>query len=488
MPSVKSPKLKDGPIIVWFRNDLRIRDNAALLAAGQSGQPVICLYVFDEAADETTAYGGAQRWWLHHSLKSLTASVEKLGCDLVLRRGSPEDIVKQIITETGAKTVLWNRRYATNHIARDSALKSELKQSGLDVFSYDGALLHEPTQLKTGSGGPYRVYTPFWRAFSSAHEPRDPAPAPDTLVAFDGQLNSDKLDDWQLLPKNPDWAQGIKEEWTPGEAGAHERLDNFLDGPIRNYKEGRDYPSQSDTSKLSPHLTFGEITPYQIWAKTNARHKENTPNKETFRKEVVWREFAYHLLVNFEDLKSKNYNPDFNHFPWREHHDHLKSWQKGQTGYPIVDAGMRQLWQTGWMHNRVRMIVGSFLVKHLLIDWREGEKWFWDTLVDADPASNTASWQWIAGSGADAAPYFRVFNPIIQGEKFDKDGAYVRKFCPELEHVPAKYLHKPWEAPRDLLIKSGVVLGETYPKPIVDHQTARNRALAAYQTMRENAA
>lgn len=488
MPSLKSQKLQTGPIIVWFRNDLRIKDNAALLAAAQSDQPIICIYILDDAADQTTAYGGAQKWWLHHSLLALSASLKKLGGDLILRRGTPEEIIEQLVNETDAKTVLWNRRYATSHIARDSKLKNDLKQSGLEVISYDGALLHEPTQVKTGTGGPFRVYTPFWRAFSRSVEPRKPAPAPEALRTYDGELNRDQLDDWQLLPRNPDWANGISQEWSPGETGAQQRLDDFLDGPIKDYKEGRDYPSQHHTSKLSPHLAFGELTPYQIWAQTNVRHPENTPNKETFRKELVWREFAYHLLVNFEDLKNKNYNSDFNNFPWRSHHDHLRRWQKGTTGYPIVDAGMRQLWQTGWMHNRVRMIVGSFLVKHLLIDWREGEKWFWDTLVDADPASNTASWQWIAGSGADAAPYFRVFNPIIQGEKFDKDGGYVRKFCPELENLPAKYLHKPWQAPSDVLSKAGIVLGETYPNPIVDHQTARNRALTAYQTMRETAA
>ena len=488
MPSLKSQKLQDGPIIVWFRSDLRTKDNAALLAASQSTQPIICIYVLDESADETTDIGGAQKWWLHYSLKSLSASLNLLGGNLVLRRGDPEKIIKQLIAETDARTILWNRRYATSHIARDSSLKNELKQNGLDVISYDGALLHEPTQVKTGSGGPYRVYTPFWRAFSRSMEPRSPAPAPNILNAYHGELKSDVLDDWQLLPSNPDWAEGIKEQWSPGEMGAQQRLDDFLDGPIRNYKEGRDFPSHNDTSKLSPHLAFGEITPYQIWAQVNVKHKENTPNKETFRKEVVWREFAYHLLVNFKDLKNRNYNADFDNFPWRKHQDHLRSWQMGKTGYPIVDAGMRQLWQTGWMHNRVRMIVGSFLVKHLLIDWREGEKWFWDTLVDADPASNTASWQWIAGSGADAAPYFRVFNPIIQGEKFDKDGAYVRRFCPELEKLPAKYLHKPWQAPDDVLDQAGISLGKTYPNPIVDHQTARNRALAAYQTMRETTA
>ncbi|KAG1668259.1 Deoxyribodipyrimidine photo-lyase [Nymphon striatum] len=481
MPSKKSQLLENGPIIVWFRNDLRLADNAALLAASQSGNPIICIYIFDDTADETTRYGGAQLWWLHHSLHSLRESLAKIGGKLILRRGIPEQIIKDLITETDAKTVLWNRRYATQHIERDSKLKSDLKEDGLTVVSYDGALLHEPTKVKTGSGGPYRVYTPFWRAFSGAHEPRDPAPAPQSIMPYNGALKTDTLSDWALLPTDPDWSGGIKTEWTPGEKGAAKRLDDFLEHPITDYKVGRDFPSQHKTSKLSPHLAFGEISPYQIWAQTNAVRPINTPDKETFRKEVVWREFAYHLLVNYQDLKNKNYNPKLQQFSLEK----LEKWQKGQTGYPIVDAGMRQLWQTGWMHNRVRMIVGSFLVKHLLIDWREGEKWFWDTLVDADPASNTASWQWIAGCGADAAPYFRVFNPIIQGEKFDTDGDYVKLFCPELKNMPNKYLHKPWEAPADVLDKAGIVLGKTYPNPIVDHKTARDRALAAYQAMKD---
>ncbi len=478
----------EGPIIVWFRNDLRVADNAALLAASQTEREVICLYVFDDAADVSTRYGGAQRWWLHHSLVALSETLNGMGAELVFRRGEPETIIRQIIAQTNASGVFWNRRYATRHIERDSTLKSELKQTGLDVKTFDGALLHEPTLLKTGSGGPYRVYSPFWRAFSGGPEPRDPAPAPKSINGFGGELKSDDINAWQLLPTNPNWATGIAQEWIPGEAGAHQRLNEFLDGPIGDYGKGRDIPGKQSTSKLSPHLTFGEISPYQIWAATNTSHPTHTNDKEKFRKEIVWREFSYHLLVNYKDLRTENFNPAFDGFPWRENAGQLRAWQKGKTGYPIVDAGMRQLWQTGWMHNRVRMVVGSFLVKHLLIDWREGEKWFWDTLVDADPASNTASWQWIAGSGADAAPYFRVFNPIIQGEKFDQDGAYVKAFCPELADLPLKFLHKPWEAPEPVLADAGVRLGETYPLPIVEHTTARNRALAAYQTMREEAA
>lgn len=488
MPSTTPLKLIDGPVIVWFRSDLRVDDNSALLAASQSGQPVICLYVFDDLEDESTAYGGAQKWWLHHSLTALSCSIRQLGGFLVLRRGNPELVVKQVAGQTNARSVVWNRRYATSHIARDTKLKQELSENGLNIVSFDGALLHEPTQLRTGAGGPYRVYSPFWRAFSGLEEPREPVPSPEKIKNGGSELQSDNIADWNLLPTNPDWSAGIAAEWTPGEAGAAERLNDFLDGSIENYKEGRDIPSVNYTSKLSAHLAFGEITPYQIWSKLESSNPYPSPNKEKFKKEIVWREFSYHLLVNFDDLKNINYNPDFDAFPWQDAPEHLEAWKKGLTGYPLVDAGMRQLWQTGWMHNRVRMVVGSFLVKHLLIDWREGEKWFWDTLVDADPASNTASWQWIAGSGADAAPYFRVFNPVLQGAKFDKDGAYVRRYCPELASLPDKFIHAPWEAPKTVLEQANVLLGDTYPNPIVDHKFARDRALSAYKTMKETSA
>jgi deoxyribodipyrimidine photo-lyase len=357
------------------------------------------------------------------------------------------------------------------------------------VETFDGQLLHEPARLKTGSGGPYRVYTPFWRAFTEEVPPRPPVDAPESIDPFDGGLASDRLSDWALLPTRPDWASGIAEEWSPGEAGAEERLERFIGEALDGYADKRDLPGAPFTSKLSPHLAFGEITPFQIWqAAEDAREGVPARDLATFRKELVWREFSYHLLVNFPSLPVENFNEDFDAFPWRGTNDQLECWQRGRTGYPIVDAGMRELWQTGWMHNRVRMIVGSFLVKHLLIDWRHGEAWFRDTLVDADPASNTASWQWIAGSGADAAPYFRIFNPILQGEKFDADGSYVRRFVPELADLPDTYLHKPWEAPEQVLEKAGVKLGGTYPRPVVEHKGARDRALAAYQEMKGKAA
>ncbi|MCI5073813.1 deoxyribodipyrimidine photo-lyase [Oricola sp.] len=488
MTSTKKSDKATAPVIVWFRNDLRVADNRALDAAAESGRPVVPLFVLEDAED-AIPLGGAQRWWLHHSLAALSKSLEELGAPLILRRGDPLAILKEIADETGADTVFWNRRYTPTLTKRDAEIKSDLRAAGWTVESHEGPLLHEPTRLKTGSGGPYRVYTPFWRAFSETPPPRPPLDAPDSLIAHDGDTASDELVDWSLLPTKPDWSGGIADEWTPGEDGAAERLERFLDEAIDGYGDARDCPDGETTSKLSPHLAFGEITPFQIWEATEERRGDAPSSDMTkFRKELVWREFSWHLLVNFPDLPTANFNEDFDAFPWREPGEDLTAWQKGRTGYPIVDAGMRQLWQTGWMHNRVRMIVASFLIKHLLIDWRHGESWFRDTLVDADPASNAASWQWVAGSGADAAPYFRIFNPILQGEKFDPDGAYVRHFVPELEALPDKYLHKPWDAPESVLSKAGVKLGDTYPRPLVEHAGARERAMVAYKDMKGKAA
>ncbi|QKV17733.1 cryptochrome/photolyase family protein [Oricola thermophila] len=476
------------PAIVWFRNDLRVDDNRALLHAAESGCPVIPLFVLEDAHD-TLPLGGAQRWWLHQSLLSLSAKLDTLGAALVLRRGDPEEVLDEIIRSSGADRVFWNRRYLPGLIERDTAIKSSLRDRAMTVESFHGQLLHEPTQLRTGSGGPYRVYTPFWRAFCERPPPRPPSDAPRALVPFHGSLVSDQLADWTLLPAGPDWSTGLSEEWEPGEEGAKTRLERFLAEGLGSYGSMRDRPGVPGTSRLSPHIAFGEISPFRIWQEVeNVRNEVSHPDLTVFRKELLWREFSYHLLVNFPSLGNDNFNSDFDAFPWLGAGDRLARWQRGETGYPIVDAGMRELWQTGWMHNRVRMIVGSFLVKHLLIDWRLGEAWFRDTLVDADPASNAASWQWIAGSGADAAPYFRIFSPILQGRKFDPDGAYVRRFVPELAAIPDKFLHTPWTAPEPVLAEAGIELGRSYPLPIVEHGAARKRALAAYKTMKEIAA
>lgn len=476
------------PIVVWFRSDLRIADNRALLTASRSGRPVICVYVRDP--EDPLPLGGAQLWWLHHSLVALSVCLRRLGSPLVLRRGSSAKVLDTLMRETSADTVLWNRRYAPAHMKNDAALRESLRGSGITVETFDGAILHEPTHLRTGSGGPFRVYSPFWRAFTAEPEPRKPANSPDHLVPPANPPATEDIASWGLLPSAPDWSGGIAASWEPGEAGAWKRLDAFLDGPLKNYSDLRDRPDLESTSRLSPHLAFGEISPFQIWhAMARAKAGSTGPGFTHFRKELGWREFSYHLLVNFPNLRDVNFDRDFDSFPWSsDKKELLRAWKRGKTGYPLVDAGMRQLWQTGWLHNRVRMVVGSFLVKDLLIDWREGERWFRDTLVDHDPASNPASWQWVAGSGADGAPYFRIFNPILQGEKFDPEGDYVRRYVPELAELPAKYIHKPWEAPPAVLEKAGVILSKTYPRPIVNHLEARNRALAAYKTMKERAA
>ncbi len=470
------------PCLVWFRHDLRVSDNPALTAAAESGRPVVALYVLDEESDGIRPLGGASRWWLHHSLERLAAPLNALGCPLVLRTGPANEVVRAIVEEIGASAVYWNRCYEPEMVARDKTIKAALQEDGVTVESFNARLLYEPWQIETKQGKPYRVFTPFYKMVLEQGEPPKPQKAPEKLTGLKSVPRGDALEDWTLLPTKPDWAGGLREAWTPGEDGAHDLLDDFLDGPVSAYKADRDIPGKPATSRLSPHLHFGEISPRQIWAKTSVL--EPNSGTETFLKEIVWREFGYHLLYYNPAMPNEPLQGKFKSFPWRENDDHLKAWQQGNTGYPIVDAGMRELWHTGTMHNRVRMIVASFLVKHLLIHWRSGEAWFWDTLVDADLASNTANWQWVAGCGADAAPYFRIFNPMAQGEKFDANGAYVRRWVPELADLPDDVLHQPWEADDSTLECAGVTLGETYPKPIVDHKRARERALDALDTIK----
>ena len=477
----------DKPALVLFRNDLRVADNGALSAAADSGRPVVAAFVLDDESDGVRPPGAASRWWLHHSLAVLAEKLYGLGTRLILRRGAMRDVVDDLIADSGADIVLWNRRYAPGGAAIDARMKQELRDRGLRAESFDGELLHEPSRLTTQAGSFYKVFTPFWNALADGPEPRDPIDAPRKLNGYAGKIASEQIDALLPLPTTPDWAGGLREAWTPGEDGAQARLEDFLSGDLDGYAEGRDFPGRSATSQLSPHLAHGEITPYQIFAALRGGMNAAASDVAKFRKEVGWREFCHHLLFHNPTLHEANFQPGFDAFPWQADQDALRAWQRGQTGYPIVDAGMRELWQTGTMHNRVRMIVASFLTKHLLIDWREGERWFWDTLVDADPASNPGNWQWVAGSGADAAPYFRIFNPVLQGEKFDGQGRYVRRWVPELEALPGKVLHKPWEASATVLEKAGVTPGKTYPHPIVDHSKARQRALAAYRQMRGEA-
>ncbi len=479
------PDTQSKTLILWVRKDLRLADNAALATAAAEGFRILPLYIREPSETGTGALGAAQAWWLHHSLHAFVASLNARGSKLILRSGPAETVLAELVRETGATAVFWNRRYDPPGIAIDKALKAKLIAEGIDVRTFAGQILHEPTKLKTGAGGHFRVYTPFWKALDSSGEPPEPIPAPTALPAPQHWPDSEALTDWTLLPTKPNWARGFEAEWQPGEAGAQKRLAAFVKSGLKGYRTRRDFPGEAHVSMLSPHLALGEISPATLWHATRGL-PDSYPLEDVihFRKEVVWRDFSYHLLFHFPDLATKNWNAKFDAFPWRDAPDLLQKWQKGQTGYPIVDAGMRQLWQTGWMHNRVRMITASFLIKDLLIDWREGERWFRDTLVDADPASNAASWQWVAGSGADAAPFFRIFNPTSQGEKFDPEGAYIRRFVPELKDVPDRFIHRPFDAPLLVLKEAGVSLGKTYPLPIVDHGKARDAAMAAFQGLR----
>jgi deoxyribodipyrimidine photo-lyase len=459
------------PIIVWFRQDLRLADNPALAFAAQSRRPLICLFVLDDATSGEWKSGGASRWWLHHSLAALGASLRSHGGRLVLRRGEATATVKTVIRETGADTIAWNRCYEPFAVRRDTKLKSDLGDDGVTVESFNGALLYEPWELATKSGKPFRVFTHFWNAMREQTAPASPFPAP-ASIQFHDQIQSDALKDWKLLPSKPNWATGFA--GTPGEKAAEDLLQDFL-GRIQNYKTSRDMPDRDGTSGLSPHLHWGEISPRKIWHEVHANLHAHGDGAQTFLKEIGWREFCAQLLFHNYDLPTKPLDTRFANFPWRRSDKDFDAWTRGETGIPIVDAGMRQLWQTGWMHNRVRMIAASLLIKHLGIDWRRGEKWFWDTLVDADLANNAANWQWVAGCGADAAPFFRIFNPVLQGEKFDPEGKYVRRFVPELENLPDKYIHRPWAAPTP---------PGNYPASIVDLAKGRERALMAFKALK----
>jgi deoxyribodipyrimidine photo-lyase len=470
------------PVIVWFRQDLRLADNPALRAAAASGRPVIPVYILDDDTPGSWRAGGAARWWLHHSLSALLSSLEDMDGQLILRQGSSPEVLEELVKETEAGAVYWNRCYEPYAIDRDKGLKIHLKEKGCTVESFNGSLLFEPWQVETKAGGFYKVYTRYWQAVRAMQEPPLPESVPDKVTFADAMPESDDLESLSLLPTQPDWAGGLRDAWVTGEAAAMERLDDFLSDRIEGYKQGRDFPADPATSNLSPYLHIGNISPRQIWARTLERVGW-TAASEAFLKEVVWREFAYHVLYHLPTLPDEPMYEKFAAFPWEEDADALKAWQMGQTGYPMVDAGMRELWQTGQMHNRVRMIAASFLVKHLLQPWQQGEAWFWDTLVDADLAANAFNWQWVAGCGADAAPYFRIFNPITQGAKFDPEGEYVRKYVPEIAALPDKYLFSPWEAPDNVLKDAGVVLDETYPRPIIGHKQGRERALEAFKSL-----
>lgn len=471
------------PCIVWFRNDLRLDDNPALDAAARSGAPIIALYALDDESAGDWRMGFASRWWLHHSLTSLARDLSRLGAQLILRRGRAEFVLENMVAQTGAGAVYWNRLYDPWGMRRDGEIKASLRARGLTVESFNGSLLFEPAQMRNKQGDVFKVFSPFWRACLATGGPKAPLPAPERLIAAPAP-ESDALADWRLLPRKPDWAGGLRDTWRPGEAQARAKLAEFAKHRVAGYKIARDYMAGDGASRLSPHLHFGEVSPRRVWAEIIAAAGEaGLP----FLREIGWREFCHHLLVANPEMPDSALDARFNDFPWRYDAEALMAWRKGLTGYPLVDAAMRELWITGYMHNRARMVAASFLVKHLLIPWQEGERWFWDTLVDADLANNSGGWQWVAGCGADAAPYFRVFNPVLQGEKFDPEGDYVRRYAPELSGLDAKWIHRPWEAPSDALRAAGITLGKSYPRPIVDHASARTRALAAFETMRREA-
>lgn len=470
------------PVILWFRRDLRLADNPALERAHATGRPIVPVYIHDEGS-AVRREGAASLWWLDKSLRALSASLAERGATLILRRGDSDAELRRLITETGAQTVFMNRLFEPDASRRDSDIAHDLKAEGVECRGFNGSLLCRPGAVLNGTGGPYKVFTPFLKSLRAQAEAPPHTTGPTSFGAV-ARLDSDTVDDWGLHPSDPDWSKGF--DWTPGEAGGAEALRRFTASALKSYSIGRDRPAEIGGSRLSPHLHWGELSPWRAWtAVEEAERAGKAPAAEAdkFLAEIGWREFSAHLLHHFPTLPERAFRPEYDAFPWLDDDTGFTAWTRGLTGYPIVDAGMRQLWATGWMHNRVRMIVASFLIKDLLIDWRRGEAWFWDTLVDADLGSNSQNWQWVAGSGADASPYFRIFNPVTQGQKFDAEGRYVRRWVPELARVPNKWVHAPWTAPPEVLRDARIRLGHDYPRPVVDHAEARDRALAALKAI-----
>jgi len=465
-------------IIHWFREDLRLLDNPSFYESCSQGK-VIPLYIYD--VNNPKQIGGASKWWLHHSLNSLQKS---LNGNLCFFLGNPEEILLSLINKYQVQNVNWNRCYTPWRISNDTNIKANLLLKGVKVRTFNASLLWEPWDILKKDGTPYKVFTPYYKrgCLLNGVRPRPPIDIPNHINFFFKKNNYNNINDLKLL-KNSNWSSKFADYWDVGEKASLSKLERFVSRGMIDYKEGRNYPGKKFVSQLSPYLHFGEISPHYIWHKINNFLPDN--NTYHFLSELGWREFSYYLLYHFPYIVEKNLQSKFDKFEWHYNKKYLTSWQKGMTGYPIVDAGMRQLWEEGYMHNRVRMVVGSFLVKNLLLHWHLGEKWFWDCLVDADLASNSASWQWIAGCGADAAPFFRIFNPITQGEKFDCEGIYTKKYLPELSKIPNKYLFCPWQAPQNILEGAGICLGKDYPHPIIDLQTSRNLALDSYKKIKK---
>lgn len=474
---VQTEKIFMSTALIWFRNDLRLMNNPAFIEACSHHKFLIPLYIYDE---QISVLGKAQAWWLHHSLTALNKSLSELGLNFILRRGSPLVIISQLIKEIPIEAIYWNRCYEPMAIERDKHIKTTLMENGIEVNSSNGSLLNEPWTIKNTSGDYFKVFTPYWR---HCRKTLTIQPSQALMNRPSGvDVQSDDLKTWHLLPSHP-WATEFANFWTPGEEGAQNRLHDFIEKHLNGYKESRDFPAKNATSRLSPHLHFGEISPWDVFKTIEfAKHDPGCDlvSAEHFLSELGWREFSTYLLYHFPRLATQNFKNAFDEFPWQNDHTLLELWQKGLTGYPIIDAGMRELWKTGYMHNRVRMIVASFLTKGLLIDWRFGAAWFLDTLLDADLANNSASWQWVAGCGADAAPYFRIFNPVLQSKKFDPAGTYIRRWVPEISSLNKHAIHAPWEdaSCNDIYSKTH------YPLPCINHPESRKMALAYYQQLK----
>ena len=477
------------PSILWFRHDLRLGDHPALVAAMEGGRRVLPVFVLDDEAAGRFAYGGAARWWLRGSLAALRDALAARGAPLVLARGRAEAVIPALAETVGAAEVHAGRGLEPWARAQSQRLEAALTAAGRALHLHNTVLLREPDAVATGAGRPYTVYTPFARAVLSRGDPAPPLPAPEAIAAAPPPSGGGTLEALGLypVPGEPDWAAGFARLWQPGEEAGAARLARFVAGPVARYAVGRNLPAESGSSGLSPHLRWGEVSPRQVWHAVRAAGVEGE-GVETFLKEILWREFSYHLLWHRPEMPERPLRATFEGFPFQPDPALRRAWERGRTGIPVVDAGLRQLWQLGWMHNRVRLIAASFLVKHLLQPWQDGAAFFWDTLVDADLASNSASWQWVAGAGTDASPFFRVFNPVSQGERFDPEGAYVRAWVPELARLPPRWIHRPFEAPPEVLQAAGITLGHTYPLPAIGPNEGRARALAAFAELRKGGA